>query len=230
MARSDAPLGLKPEEHSQLLVYHTDRLRVAQRAVDKAKEPLKDAQEELTARFNEAKADLGKGYSRKYLTSLLEDVTAQMRDQVAEETRRAQDRATLGLPVYGAQQDLFGEGAAKMPEEARDALHWEMEGFKRGRNGALEEIPEGCPPRFHQAVMKGYEAGQKLTQADLLAAAELKAKMGQPDAGEDDEPNLNAGADPEEQEEAIEEGVRKLRRSGFTAKSAAPANEETVAA
>ena len=56
MARSDAPLGLKPEEHSQLLVYHTDRLRVAQRAVDKAKEPLKDAQEELTARFNEAVA------------------------------------------------------------------------------------------------------------------------------------------------------------------------------
>ena len=230
MARSDAPLGLKPEEHKQLLVFHTDRLRVAQRAVDKAKEPLKDAQEELTARFNEAKADLGKGYSRKYLTSLLEDVTAQMRDQVAEETRRAQDRATLGLPVYGAQQDLFGEGAAKMPEEARDALHWEMEGFKRGRNGALEEIPEGCPPRFHQAVMKGYEAGQKLTQADLLAAAELKAKIGQPDAGDGDEPDLNAGAEREDEEEAIEEGVRKLRRSGFTKASAAAANEETVAA
>ncbi|MFD1189725.1 hypothetical protein [Phenylobacterium conjunctum] len=228
MARSDAPLGLKPEEHSQLLVYHTDRLRVAQRAVDKAKEPLKDAQEELTARFNEAKADLGKGYSRKYLTSLLEDVTAQMRDQVTEEARRAQDRATLGLPVYGAQQDLFGAGAAQMPDEARDAMFWELEGFKRGRNGALEEIPDGCPPRFHQAVMKGYEAGQKLTQADLLAAAELKAKMGQPDAGEGDEPDLNAGGE-EDQEEALEEGVRKLKRSGFTQRSA-PANEDVVAA
>lgn len=227
MARSDAPLGLKPEEHSQLLVYHTDRLRVAQRAVDKAKEPLKDAQEELTARFNEAKADLGKGYSRKYLTSLLEDVTAQTRDQVTEEQRRAEDRATLGLPVFGKQMDLFGAGAAKMPEEARDELFYEFEGFKRGRNGTLEEIPEGCPPRFHQAVLKGYAAGQKATQEDLLAAAELKAKMGQPDAGEGDEPDLNATPDPEAQEEAIEEGVQKLKKSGFTKREAR--TEELVA-
>ena len=230
MARSASPTGLKPEEHNQLLVFHMDKLREGVRLCDKLREPLKAAQEDLTARFNEAKADLGKGYSRKYLTSLLEDVTAQTRDQVTEEQRRAEDRATLGLPVFGKQMDLFGAGAAKMPEEARDELFYEFEGFKRGRNGTLEEIPEGCAPRFHQAVLKGYAAGQKATQEDLLAAAELKAKMGQPDAGEDDEPNLNAGADPEEQEEAIEEGVRKLRRSGFTAKSAAPANEETVAA
>lgn len=229
MARSASPTGLKPEEHKQLLVFHMDKLREGVRSCDKLREPLKAAQEDLTARFNEAKADLGKGYSRKYLTSLLEDVTAQTRDQVTEEQRRAEDRATLGLPVFGKQMDLFGAGAAKMPEEARDELFYEFEGFKRGRNGTLEEIPEGCAPRFHQAVLKGYAAGQKATQEDLLAAAELKAKMGQPDAGDDDEPDLNA-AEPEAQEEAIEEGVRKLRRSGFTAKGAAPANEDVVAA
>ena len=229
MARSASPNGLKPEEHKQLLVYYMDKLREGVRACDRLREPLRAAQEELTARFNEAKADLGRGYSRKYLTTLLEDVTAQTRDQVAEENRRAEDRATLGLPVFGKQMDLFGAGAAKMPEEARDELFYEFEGFKRGRNGTLEEIPEGCPPRFHQAVLKGYAAGQKATQEDLLAAAELKAKMGQPDAGDDDEPDLNAG-EPEAQEEAIEEGVRKLRRSGFTKASAAAANEETVAA
>lgn len=220
MARSASPNGLKPEEHKQLLVYYMDKLREGVRACDRLREPLRAAQEELTARFNEAKADLGRGYSRKYLTTLLEDVTAQTRDQVAEENRRAEDRATLGLPVFGKQMDLFGAGAAKMPEEARDELFYEFEGFKRGRNGTLEEIPEGCPPRFHQAVLKGYAAGQKATQEDLLAAAELKAKMGQPDAGEGDEPDLNATPDPEAQEEAIEEGVQKLKKSGFTKREA----------
>lgn len=218
-AKSDqpSPLGLKPEEHRQLLVYHMDKLREGVRSCDKLREPLKAAQEDLTARFNEAKADLGKGYSRKYLTVLLEDVTAQMRDQVSEEARRAEDRATLGLPVFGKQMDLFGEGAARMPQEAQDEMFWEAEGYKRGRNGALDEIPEGCPPRFHQAVMKGFAAGQTATQADILAAAELKAKMGQPDAGA--EPvNLN---EEEDEEEAVDEKVRRLKRSDFMKKSAA---------
>lgn len=221
---TSSPLGLKPEEHKQLLVYHMDKLREGVRSCDKLREPLKAAQEDLTARFNEAKADLGKGYSRKYLTVLLEDVTAQTRDQVTEEQRRAEDRATLGLPVFGKQMDLFGDAAARMPEEARDEMFWEFEGFKRGRNGALEEIPEGCPPRFHQAVMKGFAAGQSATMADILAGAELKAKMGQPDA--DAEPvNLN---EEEDAEEIVDEKVRKLRKSDFM-KTGAAAPEAAIA-
>ncbi len=205
--------SLSTEEHRQLLIHHITKLRGLGRLVEDAREPLKAAQEDFTAQVNAAKADLGKGYTRKYLLRLLEDGQSGVRDQVTDENRRARDRAALGLPVFGVQADLFDNGAS--PIETRDELQYEAEGYLRGRNGALQEVPDGTPPRFHQAVMRGYAAGQAATQADLLAAAELIAKREQPST---DEPvNLNT---EEDEDEVIDEKVRKLRRSDFMKKGA----------
>lgn len=195
------------EEHNSLLVHHMSILRARRAEVEEARAPFKDAQEELTAAFNAAKADLGRGYSRKYLTALLEDVSAGMRNQLEEERRRASDREALGLPTI--QGDLFGEAAAKMPDEARDEMQWEAEGYLRGRNGVLQEIPDGCPPRFHQAVLKGYERGQKATQDDLLAAAAAIEKRGQAPEPEAPEP------ESEEVEQDLDAAARKLKGAGF---------------
>lgn len=179
------------EEHRQLLTHHMSKLRAKRAQVEDLRAPLKEAQEDLTALFNEAKADLGKGYTRKYLATLLEDTTTRLRNLLEEEQRRAVDREALGLPVFGVQADLFdNEQTAKMPAEARDELAWEAEGYMRGRNGALDQIPEGAPPRFHQAIMKGYERGQQQTQADVLAAMELKKREAEPDPAP--KPDLNA--------------------------------------
>lgn len=218
------PNGLNDEEHRQLLVHHIGALRKQRLVVEDAREPFKAAQEDFTALFNAAKADLGKGYSRKYLTSLLEDATARVRDLAREEQQRAKDRQALGMPVFGIQADLFGDAAARMPDEARDEMHYEMEGYMRGRNGLLEAIPDGTPPRFHQAVMKGYAAGQDATAKDFLAAQELIAKRGQPDAGADPV-NLNEDDD----EEVVDDKVRKLRRSGFMNTGAQAEGEREVA-
>lgn len=207
---------LTPEEHRQLLTHHMAKLRGKKAEIDELRAPLKDAQEEFTALINEMKADLGKGYTRKYITSLLEDTTTRLRNLLQEEERRARDREALGLPVFGVQTDLFGEGPARMPEEARDELYYEAEGYIRGRNGALEQIPEGTPTRFHQAVLRGYEKGQQATQEDFLAAQELKQRQANPDAGEEPK-DLNEAAEPEpsvaEERAAERKAVRRAKES-----------------
>lgn len=185
------------EQHRALLVHHMTKLRAKRAEIEDLRAPLKDAQEEFTALVNEAKADLGKGYTRKYLTTLLEDTTTRLRDLVAEEDRRARDREALGLPVYGVQADLFDNAAsAKLPAEAKDEITYEAEGYLRGRNGALDAIPEGTPPRFHQAVLRGYERGQKATHEDFLAGQKIKDEQGQPDSSAEPK-DLNAEAKPE---------------------------------
>lgn len=230
MAQDDQkkPRGpsLSAEEHRQLLTHHMSKLRAKKAEIEELKSPLKEAQEEFTALVNEAKADLGKGYTRKYLTTLLEDSTTRLRNLLEEENRRARDREALGLPVYGVQADLFGDAAAKMPDEARDEVHYEAEGYMRGRAGLLEIIPEGTPPRFHQAVQRGYEKGQQATQEDFLAAQELRQRRATPEASE----TADLSADEPDEEEVVEEKVRKLKRSGFMERSGAEADEHPAAA
>jgi len=189
---------LSPEEHRQLLTHHMSKLRAKRAEIDELRAPLKDAQEEFTALINEMKADMGKGYTRKYITVLLEDTTTRLRNLLQEEERRARDREALGLPVFGIQVDLFDNAAtAKMPAEARDEISYEAEGYLRGRNGLLEPLPDGTPPRFHQAVLRGFERGQKATHEDILAAAELRKRQSEPDAAAEPK-NLNgAGGEPE---------------------------------
>lgn len=220
-ARNAAPkigdntkVKLTPEEHRQLLSHHMTKLRAKRAEVEDLRVPLKDAQEEFTALVNEAKADLGKGYTRKYLTVLLEDTTTRLRNLLEEETRRARDREALGLPVFGVQADLFDNAAtAKMPAEVRDEIAYEAEGYIRGRNGALESIPEGTPPRFHQAVLRGFERGQLATQEDILAAAELRKRQSEPDAGAEAR-DLNGG----HPEPTVAETQAKERKSVARAK------------
>src|SRR5206468_4185060 len=92
-----------------------------------------------------------------------------------------QDRIDLGLPVHGEQLSL-ALGDPAMPQEKKDEQLWEAEGFMLGRAGKLNVIPDGCPSRFHQTVMKAAEKGQELTQAEVLAGMELRKKMNQPAA------------------------------------------------
>jgi hypothetical protein len=228
---TDAPAPKKKtkrsdEEHRQLLTHHMSKLRTKRAEIEDLRAPLKEAQEDFTALVNEAKADLGKGYTRKYLTTLLEDATSRLRDLLAEEERRARDREALGLPVFGVQADLFGEATAKMPDEARDEIMWEAEGYMRGRNGLLQEIPDGCSPRFQPAVLRGYERGQKGTLEDLAAADEMKKRQAEPDAAQAPV-NLNAAPEPGSPEAAAAErkSVAKAKESLSKLGDASAANK-----
>jgi hypothetical protein len=125
---------------------------------------------------NEAKADLGKGYTRKYLTTLLEDTTTGCATSSRKKSAAPATARPWGCRCSACRPTCSTRATAKMPAEARDEVAYEAEGYMRGRNGFLEAIPEGTPPRFHQAVLRGFEKGQEATQEDFLAG--LQAEPG----------------------------------------------------
>lgn len=175
------------QEHTDLLTYHLSVIRQAEAEVETAKGPVKtakaklsDKQEELTKAFNGAKADLGRGYSREYLASLLEDGRKKITAQVDYEKMRARDKVALNQPVFGQQPELFP--GDETPMEAKDEMTWEAEGYLRGLRGDLDELQDRDPPRFHQAIMRGYRTGQEETAARVQRAMELRRAEADVDA------------------------------------------------
>jgi len=188
--------GLSRDEHRALLNHHMSKIRAAHQAVDLARAPYDAARDNLTATIDDARADLGKKqYTRKRLLGYLEDLGARLRNLLAEEEQRYRDRVDLGLPVHGEQLGL-ALGDPNIPEEAKDELAWEAEGFLLGRQGKINVIPDGCPPRFHQTVMAAARKGQELTQAEFVKAQEVINGRGQPQAGAEPK-DLNGAAEPE---------------------------------
>lgn len=187
---------LTREEKRALLNLHIGKIREALAAIEVARAPFDAARDELTARIDEAKGDLGKNlYPRKYLLSLVNDQTAKTRDQAREEAQRYEDRQDLSLPVVGDQLMLSLDSTAT-PDEAKDELYWEAEGFRLGRLGKLDVIPEGCPPRFHQKVMQAAAKGQEITQTEVAAAMAAKKRIAEPQ-GDKKPKDLNATTEPE---------------------------------
>lgn len=214
-----------PDDHADLLTFHVTEIRRRQAQVEKAKGPLEEAKaalkeqrDELSTCFDLAQADLGRAYTRKYLEGLIADGNGKTRTLVEIETMRARDKVILGQPVYGQQAELFpGEGT---PTLTRDEMAWEAEGYARGLRGDLEELQSSDPPEFHQVIMRGYADGQKKTAERVQRGMELRAKIGQPDA-EQEAVDLNS--EPEDEEEVIDEKVRRLKRSDFMKTGGEPA-------
>ncbi len=208
-ARKPKPT-LSREEHRALLTHHMSKLRAASAAVEEARGPFDEAKAELTALVNEAKADLGKTYTRKYLLGLLEDAQSRLRDLLREEEQRFRDRQDLGLPVFGAQQ-AFDFGGDETPREVRDELEVEAEGYLVGRRAGPREAPDGCPARFVQAFLKGYDRGQDENGRLFIEANALIAKRGEPDA-------LDEPAELNEPEAGTPEAKKAERQSVARAK------------
>lgn len=217
------PTGLTQEEKNALLVHHMSILRGLGREVAEARAPLKAAQEAFTAAINLAKGDLGKAYTRKRLVGLLDDVSTRLRNLLREEEQRFQDRVALGLPVFGQQLDMFGTDAT--PDEAKDTIYWEAEGYLLGRRAADPKI-EGMPPRFEPDLLRGYHRGQEENGRLMKQAAELKRGEPDPAAATVD---LNDEDEKDDSVVDIDEAARKLKRGGFTKRSA-PVEEPMPAA
>lgn len=211
-----AQTTLSREEHRALLNHHMAKIREASAAVDVAKAPFEAARDALTGTIDQARADLGKkAYTRKRLMSYLEDLSSRLRNLLHEEEQRYRDRQDLGLPVFGEQQSL-AFGGEETPQEARDELAWEAEGFLFGRAARSREAPEGCPARFVPAFLKGFDLGQAENGRLFIQANEIKKRLAEPAA--DQKPvDLNGDAEPEqgtpEAVAAERKSVRKARAS-----------------
>jgi hypothetical protein len=221
-APAPAKKTLTREEHRAILNMHMGKIRLAALGVEEARGPFDAAKEELTAAFHEARADLGKGYTRKRLAALLDDITNRLRNLLKEEEDRFHDRVDLGLPVYGTQQDLFGVGDT-MPQEAKDEAFWFAEGALVGRRAGERKAPEGCPPRMDQHFLAGYDAGQAEVGRLFVEANEVKKRLAEPVA--DQKPVELNKPEPTVDEEKAAERKAVARAKASLAAMGAPANE-----
>lgn len=222
------------QEHGDLLTYHLTLIRKEMAGVDAAKVPvdeakaeLADANEALTKAFNAAKGDLGRGYTREYMLSLINDGKKKVTEQVEHEKMRARDKVILNQPVYGVQPELFP--GQETPQEAKDEMAWEAEGYQRGLRGDLEELQDGDPPRFHQAIMRGYEQGQKVTAERYARAMLLRQAEQTPDAGATPV-DLNEPEPGTVEAEAAEEASMDRARASLDAMGDGEPEEEAATA
>lgn len=201
---------LNREERAALLQKHILDLRKGEAEVEKARVPFKAAQDAQTSRFNTAKADLGKRYTRKYLQGLVDDFGAKTRDLAALEVQRFEDRTDLSLPTFGEQRDMFGSAAS---DTERDAIAADIDGYRAGRRADDPTVPAEFSA-FASQWMAGWHKGQeengKLLQkaAELATVEEEEEEDSQTDQAEDD--------DGEElTEAAVQAVVKSLKKSGF---------------
>ena len=94
------------------------------------------------------------GFKKYEVEDQLKDLVAPKVNQSEKEARRARFRAWLGLPAGAPATD-------DLPLEVRDEQDWEAEGYRAGIRADEPKPPKECPPRFHQAWMKGWHAGQE---------------------------------------------------------------------
>lgn len=162
-AEGDHNLGADDEQ--VLFISHLSRLRGQMKKVEAAKAVVDAERAVMNDLYHLAKVDK---FSRKELSAILADSSASRRDLQAEEERRAQLRAWAGLPV-GAQGELF----AALPEEVRDDQYYEGGGYAAGLRGDERDAPDGTPPRFIQAWLRGWIAGQEKLAWGLAAAGRI---------------------------------------------------------
>lgn len=211
---------LSQEDKDNLLNFHIEQIAGQEAKTDAAKAPVTEAkaalseqQEQLTALYNAAKADLGRGYTRQMMQGLVKDRSTPIKELVAAENLRASAKLALGQPVFGQQPELFPGG--ETPAATKDDMAWEAEGYARGRRGALDPIA-GVPPALHQAVMIAYEAGQTETQRRFLAGQKIVAERAQPSTEAPVDLSGAKSGDDDLDPDKIAAQARKLQASGFT--------------
>lgn len=110
-----------------------------------------------------------------------------------------------GLPI-GAQADLFHD----VPQAAMEELDWESVGFAAGMSdkGAYGTAPDECPPERHQAYLRGVHRATEKIAWSMAEAGVNPEKLG-------DTPASAVALEPEDEDEALDDAARKLKKAGF---------------
>jgi hypothetical protein len=206
---------LTRDEKAALKNFHVRKLLATAAAIETVRGPFDEAKAAHTAQFNQAKVDLGKDYTRKRLTRLMEKVKSRTRDLAKEEAERFEDHQDLGLPVFGAQLDLYDGKGDSLPQEAKDEIGWELEGYAVGRRGGPDTLPEGLPPRMDQPYLKGYHRGLEDAAAQFNKGERIAAERAAPAEDQDEDEGDEDEQDPAEAEAELKKAARRLKETGF---------------
>ena len=159
------------------------------------------------------------GFKKFEIEDQLKDLVAPKTNHVEREERRARFRMWLGLPAGAKPRD-------DLPLEVKDEQDWEAEGYRAGIRADEPKPPKECPPRFHQAWLTGYHAGQA---RNVAALAYKPAPAAAPVAAPEPEKEPTR-AELKAQEKAVREGLDKLahRRPGDALEAIREAEPELV--
>jgi hypothetical protein len=96
-------------------------------------------------------------FKKKDFKEVLDDmkVKGSRRSVREDEARRSRFRRYAGLPVGDEQEQM-----ELLPDEKRDEIDWEGEGYTAGVRGDEPKPPKDCPPRMHSHWLKGRDNGQ----------------------------------------------------------------------
>lgn len=209
------PEPLTEEELAALQTHHELKIRGQLRKVATAKAAHDLEKTEVNGLFKKASADLK--VTRKELEDMIAKRDMTETEFLAAEAKRNALYRRAGLPV--AQADLFPETLDTIDEQ-RLAYN---DGFRAGRRADDPTPGKNVSPVLHTDWMRGWTDGQEKNVLELGIAEKVLAKMTPTPKAEDEEED--GEGDPAAVDEELDEAPRKLKRSGFMARTA-----ETMAA
>lgn len=225
MARATTTAGighnqepLTEEQKSALLHHHLIAIRKLEQTARVIKATYDSAKNDVSKAMAACKGDLG--FKRKDLEDLLAalDMT-ESEFRMAENARR--ERYSLaGLPI-GAQLDMFAADTVGDRDAAR------ADGYRAGLRADDFVVPERIDPLFHADWQHGWSDGQAENGRRLALAIGIIEERAKPAEAAviGDEPENEADED-----EAIDEAARKLKRNGFTKRTPETIGDEVPAA
>jgi hypothetical protein len=142
------------------------------------------------------------GFKLALLDQLIIDQKGNKRELVKDEAERAKMRRWLDLPVGDEAKTLFDA----LPMEEQDAAYWESQGYQTALRWQPATVPTGCPPRFTQSFLAGFETGAKRVDWAKREGASRDAAPA-PEAAAPAEPELTP-AQRRKAEKAEEERVK----------------------
>lgn len=215
---------LTDEQRSDLTIYFRQKITAAQAEAELAKAAAKVKTDAVNSLFARVKAELDR--TRIEFQGHIDRAKMTDAEYVAAENKRRQLDKDGGLKT-GDQLALDFSGADTADEIARTR--------RMGAAAYHANVLPTEPPKEIHALMQphwldGWQEEQRKTAEAMGRAEDLLSKRGQPDAGSDDEPDLNAGSDPEtgegdgEPAQAVDLAkVRQSRRKSFDEKHPEPA-------
>ncbi len=188
-----APVGdnsaLREEEERVQLISTVAKLTQADIEVERAKGPLKAAQEARKKIVFHAKS---LGFTAAELQARMEEMNNPARDNPIKFAREERHRKWLGIVRPEQTEIQLGD---KVPSEAKDEAHWKAEGYKAGLRLLPAKPPVECAERFVQAWMKEHERGMGETNAaNVPGAHRLAAQAAADFKGDNPEVDVEAAA------------------------------------
>lgn len=204
---NNKPPALTDDEAAALTTHYQLKIIEAQRKVDALMVDVKGARDTVNGHFKRMTADL-KFTRQDFEREVIAKLNMTEAEYLSSERKRARLHKLAGLAI-GEQLDLLDHIADTVDDE----IDAEANGYRAGRRADDPIMPKTTHPMFATAWTRGYHKGVEENGALLAKAGEIIAARNKP---------VMVAEEPEEEpdeDESVEDNVRKLKARGFHKRS-----------